>query len=121
MTNSLWDKCLQRLEGELSPQQFNTWIRPLHAVDADGHLRLLAPNRFVLDWVSERFLKTIEEFATDVLNKPIKVSLEIGSQHASEKPLLADGTEKPEIQVSLNPYKTSAAPRAQHEIGRAHV
>lgn len=114
MTNSLWDKCLLRLEGELSPQQFNTWIRPLHAVDAEGCLRLLAPNRFVLDWVSDRFLKTIEEFATDILNKPIKVSLEIGSQQTSEKPVLAEETEKPKIPASLNPYKTSAAPRAQH-------
>ena len=56
MTESLWDKCLHRLEAELSPQQFNTWIRPLHAIDGEGSLRLLAPNRFVLDWVAERFL-----------------------------------------------------------------
>ena len=86
MSDSLWDKCLQRLEGELPPQQFNTWIRPLHAVDAEAGLRLLAPNRFVLDWVAERFLSTIEELATDILKQPAKVSLEIGSQHTSAAP-----------------------------------
>jgi len=84
VSDSLWDKCLSRLEGELSSQQFNTWIRPLHAVDTESGLRLLAPNRFVLDWVGERFLKSIEAFASDILNKPAKVSLEIGSQTTSE-------------------------------------
>ncbi len=86
MTETLWDKCLRRLEAELPPQQFNTWIRPLHAIDGDGCLRLLAPNRFVLDWVGERFLGLIEEFAGSVLNQPIKVSLEIGSQHQTDTP-----------------------------------
>ena len=84
MSDSLWDKCLSRLEGELSSQQFNTWIRPLHAVDTETGLRLLAPNRFVLDWVGERFLKSIEEFASDILKQPAKVSLEIGSQVTPE-------------------------------------
>jgi len=57
----LWRRCLDRLEGELSAQQFNTWIRPLHAVeDAEG-LRLLAPNRFVRDWVSDHFVQRISE------------------------------------------------------------
>ncbi|MDH3411330.1 MAG: hypothetical protein OEM98_02475, partial [Gammaproteobacteria bacterium] len=50
---TLWKKCLDRLEGELSPQQFNTWIRPLHAVEDGECLRLLAPNQFVRDWVNE--------------------------------------------------------------------
>ncbi|MFO7602615.1 MAG: chromosomal replication initiator protein DnaA [Gammaproteobacteria bacterium] len=91
MSESLWHKCLQRLEGELSPQQFSTWIRPLHAVDATAGLRLLAPNRFVLDWVAERYLKSIEDIASDILQQPASISLEIGSQHSTvaEKPYSA--------------------------------
>ena len=53
MQGSLWRRCLAHLEAELPEAQFNTWIRPLQAVE-DGHtLRLLAPNRFVVDWVNE--------------------------------------------------------------------
>ena len=47
------------LEGELSPQQFNTWIRPLQAVENHGSIRLYAPNRFVLDWINEQHLEQI--------------------------------------------------------------
>src|SRR3569623_1833829 len=61
--SSLWQKCIAHLESELTPQQFNTWIRPLQAVQEGDTLRLLAPNRFVLDWVHDRFLAHISEMA----------------------------------------------------------
>lgn len=82
-----WKRCLERLEGELSPQQFNTWIRPLHAVEKDGSVRLLAPNRFVLDWVSERYLSRMEELLGNDpnKNKQISLKLEIGSKSSNEK------------------------------------
>ena len=41
--SALWQQCLRELKAELPEQQFNTWIRPLQAVDAEGVLRLLAP------------------------------------------------------------------------------
>lgn len=56
----LWQHCLGRLEGELTTQQFNTWIRPLQVMEDSTQLRLLAPNRFVLDWVNTRLLDRIE-------------------------------------------------------------
>ncbi|MFP5506551.1 MAG: DnaA N-terminal domain-containing protein, partial [Gammaproteobacteria bacterium] len=65
MDAPLWKKCLDRLETELPEQQFNTWIRPLHAVAEDQCLRLLAPNRFVLDWVREHFYEQIHQAVQD--------------------------------------------------------
>ena len=63
--STLWNQCLRVLQAELPEQQFNTWIRPLHAVDDGGVLRLLAPNRFVVDWLQQhhvqRILRLIEE------------------------------------------------------------
>ncbi len=86
MTHSLWQKCLDRLEGELSPQQFNTWIRPLHAVVEDHTLRLLAPNRFVLDWVNSRLLEQIDTILTQLdLDTPPQISLEIGSLNPAQR------------------------------------
>ena len=61
---SLWNRCMRTLEGELSEQQFNTWIRPLQAVEDPGVLRLLAPNRFVVDWLQEHCLTRISEVVT---------------------------------------------------------
>lgn len=83
----LWQQCLDRLEDELSSQQFNTWIRPLHAIETSGALRLLAPNRFVMDWVRERFLNRITElvgqFSED--SKKLLVQIEVGSR-SNEQP-----------------------------------
>ena len=54
--SSLWMQCARALEAELSEQQFNTWIRPLQLVEDGGLLKLLAPNRFVVDWVKTHCL-----------------------------------------------------------------
>jgi chromosomal replication initiator protein len=56
---TLWSRCLEKLEAELSEQQLNTWIRPLQAEIDNGTLRLFAPNRFVLDWVKNNFYERI--------------------------------------------------------------
>src|SRR5579885_406561 len=63
---SLWTRCVSHLEHELSEQELNTWIRPLHAQEDDGTLRLLAPNRFVMDWVRDRFLPRISKLAQEL-------------------------------------------------------
>ncbi|MFW5451908.1 chromosomal replication initiator protein DnaA, partial [Thioalkalivibrio sulfidiphilus] len=74
----LWQQCVARLESELSEQQLNTWIRPLQAVEDDHALRLLAPNRFVMDWVRDHFFQRIDAMVTD-LGTQRRVMLEVGS------------------------------------------
>ncbi len=65
MPESIWRKCAESLQNELPSQQFNTWIRPLKVDEqsAGQLLKLLAPNRFVLDWVNDKFLGRIQELA----------------------------------------------------------
>ncbi|WP_455198192.1 chromosomal replication initiator protein DnaA [Kaarinaea lacus] len=76
-----WQQCLDRLEGELSIQQFNTWIRPLQVEEDAASLRLLAPNQFVLDWVNDRLLHRITEVLNEIDgdNGTRSVKLEIGA------------------------------------------
>jgi len=73
---SVWKKCLDRLEEELSSQQFNTWLRPLRAIQDGGRLLLYAPNRFVLDWVKDRFLVRIAALAEQEAGRTVPVHLE---------------------------------------------
>jgi chromosomal replication initiator protein len=80
MTTGLWKRCLDQLEEELPPQQFNTWIRPLQAVQDPQALRLLAPNRFVVDWVRQRFLSRIGELVGQYAGNELSVMVEVGSQ-----------------------------------------
>ncbi|MCC7461814.1 MAG: chromosomal replication initiator protein DnaA, partial [Gammaproteobacteria bacterium] len=79
MEESLWTRCLRALESELPEQQFNTWIRPLQAIEVNGSLRLLAPNRFVVDWVRTHALERIQELAGGD-NGLEAVALEVGSR-----------------------------------------
>ncbi|MDR3391441.1 MAG: chromosomal replication initiator protein DnaA [Sulfuriferula sp.] len=61
--NEFWQDSLSKLSHELPAQQFNTWIKPLKPVVTNNELNLMAPNRFVLDWVKDKFLSRIEELA----------------------------------------------------------
>jgi chromosomal replication initiator protein len=81
----MWQQCLDRLESELTIQQFNTWIRPLQAVEDGSMLRLLAPNQFVLDWVNSRLMSRINEVILEIGNKgpEVTVKLEIGANNIS--------------------------------------
>jgi len=82
---TLWEKCLSHLQDELPSQQFNTWIRPLQAECGDGKLVLFAPNRFVLDWIVERFLVRITELTRQLSEgEPPAISLDIGSKRSTE-------------------------------------
>jgi len=78
---TLWEKCLDSLQDEFPSQQFNTWIRPLQAEYGDNKLVLLAPNRFVLDWIIEKFLDRIKQLVSQFCEPdfPPAVVLEIGS------------------------------------------
>ena len=80
MEGTLWQQCLVRLENELPEQQFNTWIRPLHAVESGEDLQLLAPNQFVLDWVRKHHFKTISQALHDLgPGADTQLKLDIGS------------------------------------------
>lgn len=85
MSLALWHQCLDYLQDELSSQQFNTWIRPLQAELGEANeLCLLAPNRFVRDWVSDKYAKRISELMRELApTKPPKVSLSVGSRRAA--------------------------------------
>jgi len=80
----LWQQCVELLRDELPAQQFNTWIRPLQ-VEAEGdELRVYAPNRFVLDWVNEKYLgRLLELLGEQGSGMAPALSLLIGSRRSS--------------------------------------
>jgi len=81
---SLWNRCLEKLETEIPQQQFNTWIRPLHAIEEGNSIRLLAPNRFVLDWVEDKYINNINELLIKLSsNNNIVLDVSIGTSKSS--------------------------------------
>ena len=78
----MWSNCLQRLEQELSDQQLNTWIRPLQIIEEENQIKLLAPNRFVQDWVKQNFQEKIQKILSDLdSEQAVRLLIEIGSQN----------------------------------------
>ena len=107
-----WDSCLSRFEKELPAQQFSTWIRPLRldaSVAPSGELRLFAPNRFVLQWVKERFVARIEAMGAEFFASPIRVSLALKeiSETTVPAPVL---TLQPQAPKGAAPLRSSLIP-----------
>jgi chromosomal replication initiator protein len=98
--SDLWERCQQELRHTLSEQQFRTWIKPLSAEHGAGVLTLFAPNRFVLEWVREKFLQTIEQLVGRLASDRTEVSL-----------ILADPVQKQRVEAAL-PVSQSSLPVA---------
>ncbi|MBO67849.1 MAG: chromosomal replication initiator protein DnaA [Acidiferrobacteraceae bacterium] len=107
-TASLWGLCLRRLENELPPRQFNTWIRPLQATTNKDHLTLFAPNRFVRDRIEKDYLKTINRLAGSLSPNSVVVSVDIGgaSPPASTKEKAGASDPLSRFEGRLNPAFT---------------
>ena len=87
MAVSLWQQCIGRLQDELSAQQFSMWIRPLQAEMDGDTLVLYAPNRFVLDWVRDKYINIINQFFIEQMgNDAPKLRFDIGSRPSAKKP-----------------------------------
>src|SRR5271170_7797026 len=118
--NGFWDSCLTHFEKQLSAQQFNTWIKPLrleNAAIAGGELRLIAPNRFVMQWVRERFLAEIEEISRKFFSSPVVIALALSEprgefrESVQAQAAIADPAPAPQAALRSTHASAPANPR----------
>jgi chromosomal replication initiator protein len=83
--NSFWRFCLASFEKELPPQQYKTWIKPLRFQAEGNRVTLVAPNRFVLQWIRDRFLGRIEQLAREQLQQDIAVQITLAEKGESHR------------------------------------
>jgi chromosomal replication initiator protein len=100
--NSFWRHCLSYFEKELPVQQFVTWIKPLKYHAQGDVVTLIAPNRFVLQWIRDKFYTRIQELAREHLKKEIEIRL-----------LLAEKEKDPAPSPTVSPMVVAAAAPAQ--------
>ncbi|MEJ2766806.1 chromosomal replication initiator protein DnaA [Photobacterium sp. MCCC 1A19761] len=87
MSSSLWLQCLQRLQEELPATEFSMWVRPLQAELTDNTLTLFAPNRFVLDWVRDKYLNNINRLLNEFCGNDVPIlRFEVGSRPVTAPP-----------------------------------
>jgi chromosomal replication initiator protein len=98
MMQQFWAVCLSRFEQELPAQQFHTWIKGLR-IDLSANaesLALVAPNRFVLQWVRERYVSRIEALGLEYFSQPVSVRLSLPqASEAADAPILVAQSAEP--------------------------
>ncbi|MCA0402382.1 MAG: chromosomal replication initiator protein DnaA [Proteobacteria bacterium] len=112
MSEDVWKKCRELLEEEYPPQQFNTWLRPLQAEVEENGLVLLAPNRFVVDWVKNNFYSRLKEIVNQVGGESFSLlRIGIGSKSPAQ-----DVKEKEEAKPVIAVSKTISHKTADHKV-----
>ncbi|MBI5899932.1 MAG: chromosomal replication initiator protein DnaA [Rhodocyclales bacterium] len=109
--NDFWSACLNRFERELPAQQFNTWIKGLQLEEdiGEGQFRLVAPNRFVMQWVRERYLTQIEALGKEFFSTPINIAMGV-AESAPESVSVSEDHVLPPIQPAAEARKAVADP-----------
>ncbi len=84
----VWNRCVQWLEGDLSPHDLGTWIRPLQIRRLPDRLLVIAPNRMVMERVKAEFVAAIQRawLACDGADLPVEVGTAADSNRAVASP-----------------------------------
>lgn len=123
---SLWEECLAQLKHEVPEVQFNTWVRPLTPVDDQTAFVLSAPNRFIRDFVEDKYSHLINECLSTLSADPQPISVRVvtGEQSAVVTPtapkVIASPSQKHETQ-HLKTNAQSANPVVQPVLPKVVV
>ena len=110
-TTEIWPECRRILKGEIPEKLFNTWILPIHSIEKQNSIKLLAPNNFVLKKVSQDYLSRIKEIVLQK-NRSIELSFSVGSRDIEnviedKKPIVPqERLATPKVESRLNPSFT---------------
>tara|TARA_Y100001001_G_C7984431_1_gene300618 strand:+ start:60 stop:1496 length:1437 start_codon:yes stop_codon:yes gene_type:complete len=103
------------LQEELPAQQFNTWIRPLRLEVGDGWIRLLAPNRFVRDWVNDRFFARIRELVSEFSPEEMPINIELAVADRQPPPVSVPPSPPVTTALASTPGAAMAPPASVQE------
>ncbi len=110
MSLTLWQQCLTRLQDQLPATEFSMWIRPLQAEISANTLTLYAPNRFVLDWVRDKYLNSINTLLNEFCGADApRLRFEVGTRAVAVAAATAALTETAKS-VSLPDDMTTTIP-----------
>ena len=87
--NSVWNKCLAFIEGNIQPKLFKTWFEPIKPVKLSGKaLSIQVPSKFFYEWLEERYIKLLKVALTKELGESAKLVyiIEMENTGGSNKP-----------------------------------
>ena len=102
--NKIWQETIDKIEKEVSPQNYATWIKPLNFIEIiDDQVKLEVPNRFIRDWLRDNYLKKIEKVMSEIGTVNYRVNISINSTKTNvENKKNKKNEEKKEIKIIKN-------------------
>lgn len=113
---NFWAHCLLKFEQELSAQQYNTWIKPLRARVNGQAVQIVAPNKFVMQWVKSKFFNRIENIAHELSNSVVVELIVDSSILQTEPGLVNAGTVMPSLNTDSGASEKPAAKLPQRSL-----
>ncbi len=83
--NALWDKILEIVKNELSPQSYNSWFSQTKIIRfKDDELTISVPSNFCKDWLEKHYVEFIKNILKDSFG--LKEDVQIKFKTTSQKP-----------------------------------
>ncbi|GAC31152.1 chromosomal replication initiator protein DnaA [Paraglaciecola polaris] len=117
---SLWNRCLERLQQDLPTQQFSMWIRPLIANEENASVTLFAPNRFVLDWVRDKYIAQIEALFVEFCSNDSVPQLRIEVKSAAATQPIGQSFNSTPSTVQSSAVENSIRSLQKHQTARSN-
>jgi chromosomal replication initiator protein len=118
--SELWNACAAALKQDLTGAEYSTWIMPLQAREGEGTICLLAPNRFVKDWVKQHYEQRITRLCADLsLGRVHQVQFEIGAV-GDRQAVQAEGA-KPGIGADVRSDAALERRRAESNLNKDFI
>ena len=107
-----WGECKKTLEKDLTVEEYSTWIAPLLLEENNGSNPLsysvLAPNKFISDWVEDNYGSTIRERLSAITsNRELNLQFESCADYKKEGEEKVEATPLSKTQPNLNIHKKS--------------
>ncbi len=112
-----WLACAAELEGEVAPQLFKTWIRPLAflGVDDNGSIRVGVPNQFKLNWVRSQYGSRLDEIAARLVGEGTRVRFEVHAAAASPEAPITHAPSQANSHESAHDERASSQQHRQEQ------
>jgi len=98
---TIWKKCLDKIEESILPDSFATWFSPTYPRNlVDGLITIAVPNQFYRKCLIENYRELIEDTLKSVSDEPILVDFCVESEkvaqiaHQKQGSIAANGTQR---------------------------
>lgn len=91
---NIWIQARSNISKVLTPQTFDTWIKPIGFIaHKSNQIFLEAPNKFVKEWVEEKYLSMIQEAISALTGVKFQIEFKVNEKSQGER--ISDVTAMP--------------------------